>query len=73
MEGVLGEVVRDGLAALAKQSPGGVLDDPALLAPLLLLWDGVCWLFSGKAKPSGWVALLMKVRAWGRGRWRGAL
>ncbi len=65
VEGVLEEVVRDGLTALAKRSPGGQLEAPALLAPLLLLWDGVCWLFSGKAKPSGWVALLLKVGAWG--------
>lgn len=60
---MLEEVVRDGLTALAKRSPGGQLEDPALLAPVLLLWDGVCWLFSGKAKPSGWVALLLKVGA----------
>jgi hypothetical protein len=29
--------------------------------PLLRLWDGVCQLFAGKAKPSAWVALLLKM------------
>lgn len=60
--------MRDGLAAVAKRSPGGLLGDPALLSPALLLWDGVCWLFSGKAKPSGWVTLLMKVSTRHQGR-----
>ncbi|KAL4859226.1 Acyl-coenzyme A oxidase [Chlorella vulgaris] len=57
IEGVLEEVFRDGLTAMAS---GGQICDPAPLTFLLLLWDGVCQLFSGKAKPSGWVALLVK-------------
>jgi hypothetical protein len=60
IEGVLEEVVRDGVAALAKREAGGQLADHRAVASLLLLWDGVCKLFAGKAKPSGWVALLMK-------------
>lgn len=60
VEGVLEEVCRDGLLALAKSQPGGQISDPAPLASLLLLWDGVCQLFAGKAKPSGWVALVLK-------------
>lgn len=54
---MLEEVFRDGLTAMAS---GGQICDPAPLTALLLLWDGVCHLFSGKAKPSGWVALLLK-------------
>ena len=57
---MLEECFQDGLAELAKRQPGSQLSDPALLQPLLVLWDGVCHLFAGKAKPSGWVALLMR-------------
>ena len=56
------ECFKDGLTALAKAQPGGApLADPTLLQPLLLLWDGICVLFAGRAKPSGWVGLLMRV------------
>lgn len=58
--GVLEEVCRDGLAALAKRQPGGALADPALLQPLLALYDGICWLFTGRAKPSAWASHLLK-------------
>ena len=58
--GVLEEVCRDGLAELAKRQPGGALADPGLLARLLGLWDGICHLFAGRAKPSSWTSLLLK-------------
>ena len=63
VEGVLEEVCRDGLTALAKRQPGGQLDHShaPLLRSLLLLWDGVCQLFAGKAKPQAWVALLLRL------------
>ena len=62
IEAVLDECFKDGLTALAKAQPGGaLLDDPALLQPMLLLWDGICSLFAGRAKPSGWVGILMRV------------
>lgn len=63
IEGVLEEVCRDGLTALAKRQPGGQLDQPHahLFCSLLLLWDGVCQLFAGKAKPQAWVALLLRL------------
>lgn len=61
IEGVLEEVFRDGLTALAKRQPGGQLAGPALFASLLRLWDGVCCLFGGKAKPQAWVALLLRL------------
>ena len=62
IEAVLDECFKDGLTALAKAQPGGApLQDPALLQPLLLLWDGICSLFAGRAKPSSWVAHLMRV------------
>ena len=54
------EYAAGALAALAKQRGGVPLDDPALLAPLLLFWDGTCLLFAGRAKPSGWVAQMLK-------------
>ena len=30
------------------------------LGALVELWDGVCWLFQGKAKPSNWLEQLLK-------------
>jgi hypothetical protein len=32
----------------------------ATLVPLLELWDGVCCLFLGRAKPAPWVNLIMR-------------
>lgn len=61
IEGVLEEVFRDGLTALAKRQPGGQLQQPQLFASLLRLWDGVCCLYAGKAKPQAWVALLLRL------------
>ena len=61
VEGVLEEVFRDGLTALAKRTPGAPLADPRLFQPLLQLWDGVCHLYSGRAKPQAWVALLLRL------------
>ncbi len=58
---MLEEVFRDGLTALAKHTPGAPLDDPRLFQPLLQLWDGVCHLYSGRAKPQAWVALLLRL------------
>ena len=58
---MLEEVARDGLTAMSKHGGGTPLTDPALLVPLLRLWDGVCWLYSGRAKPSAWVALLLRL------------
>jgi hypothetical protein len=52
-------VAWDGLSALAKQR-GGQLADPTPFTLLLLLWEGVCHLYAGRAKPSNWVALLLK-------------
>jgi hypothetical protein len=41
------ESLQDGIAALAKHEGGEPLHDPALLSPLLELWDGVCCWFAG--------------------------
>lgn len=41
------ESLQDGIAALAKHEGGEPLQDPALLSPLLELWDGVCCWFAG--------------------------
>lgn len=60
VEGVLDEAVKDSLLALAKHQPGALLADAALLQPLLQLWDGICHLYSGRAKPAAWVALLLR-------------
>jgi hypothetical protein len=40
-----------------KTLSGGV----ELMVPLLELWDGVCGLFTGRPKPSHWVATLLRV------------
>ncbi len=58
---MLDEVFKDGLTALAKRQPGGQLHQPQLFAALLRLWDGVCGLYAGKAKPQAWVALLLRL------------
>ena len=72
VESVLAECFLAGLTGLAAQEQqqrrdgsGGAtaaqpLCDPALLVPLLLLWDGICHLFAGRPKPSGWVAMVLK-------------
>ena len=60
VEGVL-EMVYRVLEYLHKRQPGGgEVPDPSLLVPLLEFWDGICWCWSGKPKPSAWVGLLMK-------------
>ncbi|GAB4822004.1 hypothetical protein N2152v2_009050 [Parachlorella kessleri] len=67
VEGAL-EFCLDGLTAAAaavkssgsSSGNGAALTDPTLLQPLLRLWDGICQLFTGKAKPGAWVALLLK-------------
>ncbi|KAI7841369.1 hypothetical protein COHA_004987 [Chlorella ohadii] len=61
VEGMLDEVFKDGLTALAKRQPGGQLHQLHLFAALLRLWDGVCGLYAGKAKPQAWVALLLRL------------
>lgn len=34
------------------------------LTCLLEFWDGVCHMYTGKAKPSHWIAILLKVLKW---------
>ena len=68
VESVLGECFLAGLIALAQQqqqldgsgATAEPLCDPDLLVPLLLLWDGICHLFAGRPKPSGWVATVLR-------------
>jgi hypothetical protein len=61
-EGVL-ESLTDGLHAYAKAHAlqgAPLLEDASLLAPLLTLWDGVCVLFTGRAKPAAWLGLVLR-------------
>lgn len=40
------------------------ITQPEQLVSLLEFWDGVCHLYSGKAKPSHWTAQLLKTMKW---------
>lgn len=58
LEGVF-EMACEIVKYLAQRAPEQGLPGEVLV-PVLELWDGVCWYWSGRSKPGSWLSALLK-------------